>query len=73
MATTAMRNAAILEEANMLMLMTLPNSQVTTLEAIKYLWRGRELKKLQRRLAEEEVRETNLPTSTVLLPYYTDE
>ena len=73
MATTAMRNAAILEEANMLMLMTLPNSQVTALEAIKYLWRGRELKKLQRRLAEEEVRETNLPTSTVPLPYYTDE
>ena len=48
-ATTAMRKAAILEEANMLMLMTLPDSQVTSPEEIEFLWlrRGEELKKLQ--------------------------
>jgi hypothetical protein len=37
MAAATMRKAAILEEANMLMLMTLPDSQVTAPEAIEYL------------------------------------
>jgi hypothetical protein len=37
MAVATMRKAAILEEANMLMLMTLPDSQVTAPEAIEYL------------------------------------
>jgi hypothetical protein len=36
-ATAAMYKAAILEEANMLMLMTLPDSPVTSPEAIEYL------------------------------------
>jgi hypothetical protein len=62
-----MRKATILEEANLLMLMTLPDSQVTALEAIEYmrLRRVEELKKLQRRLAEDEVREANLSTLTI--------
>jgi hypothetical protein len=46
---------------------------VTAPEAIKYLRQGKELKKLQRRLVEEEVHEANLPASTAPLPAYTDE
>lgn len=70
-----MHKVAILEEANLLILMTLLDLQVTALEAIKYmqLWQVEELKKLQRRLAEDEVREATLPTSTALLQAYIDD
>jgi hypothetical protein len=51
------------------------SSSVTAPEAIEYLRlrRVKELKKLQRHLAEDEVREANLPTSTAPLPAYTDD
>jgi hypothetical protein len=73
-ATAAMYKAAILEEANMLMLMTLPDSPVTSPEAIEYLrlrW-GEELKKLQWWLVEDVAREANLLASTASLPTYTN-
>ncbi len=59
MATAQMRKAELLEEQNMLLLMTMPDDRITTPEAREYLRlrRGDELKKLRRKLVEEEVRE----------------
>jgi hypothetical protein len=59
MAAAQMRKAELLEEKNMLLLMTMPDDRITTHEAREYLRlrRGDELKKLRRKLAEEEERE----------------
>jgi hypothetical protein len=56
MAATTMRKNALLEDQNIVMLMTLPDSQVIV-EAREYLRlrRREELKKLQSRLLEEEL------------------
>jgi hypothetical protein len=56
MAATTMRKNALLEDQNIVMLMTLPDSQVSV-EAREYLRlrRREELKKLQSRLLEEEL------------------
>jgi hypothetical protein len=55
-ATATMRKAALLEDHNMLLLMTTPASQVTTPEARRYLMlcQTEELKKLEKRLAADE-------------------
>jgi hypothetical protein len=62
MAAAQMRKAELLEEQNMLLLMTMPDDRITTSDAREYLRlrRGVELKKLRRKLAEEENRERNL-------------
>ena len=54
-----MKKTALLEDQNMLLLMTMPDEKITTSEAREYLrlCRGDELKKLRRELAEEEDRE----------------
>jgi hypothetical protein len=59
MAAAQMRKAELLEEQNMLLLMTMPDDRITTHEAREYLRLRRqdELKKLRRKLAEEEDRE----------------
>ena len=59
MAAAQMKKAALLEDQNMLLLMTMPDDKITTAEAREYLRlrRGDELKKLRRKLAEEEDRE----------------
>ena len=59
MAAAQMKKTALLEDQNMLLLMTMPDDKITTSEAREYLRlrRGDELKKLRRELAEEEDRE----------------
>lgn len=59
MAATQMKKAALLEDLNMLLLMTMPEDKITTAEAREYLRlrKGDELKKLRRKLAVEEDRE----------------
>ena len=59
MAAAQMKKAALLEDQNMLLLMTMPEDKITTAEAREYLRlrRGDELKKLRRKLAAEEDRE----------------
>ena len=59
MAAAQMKKAALLEDQNMLLLMTMPDDKITTVEAREYLRLRRcdELKKLQRKLAQEEERE----------------
>jgi hypothetical protein len=59
MAAAQMRKAELLEEQNKLLLMTMPDDRITTHEAREYLRLRRqdELKKLRRKLAEEEDRE----------------
>ena len=59
MAEAQMKKAALLEDHNMLLLMTMPEDKITTVEAREYmrLRRGDELKKLRRKLAAEEERE----------------
>jgi hypothetical protein len=59
MAEAQMKKAALLEDQNMLLLMTMPEDKITTAEAREYLRlrRGDELKKLRRKLAAEEERE----------------
>jgi hypothetical protein len=57
MAAAKMKKAVLLEvDHNMLLLMTMPEDKITTVEAREYLRlrRGDELKKLRRKLAEEE-------------------
>lgn len=56
MAVAQMKKATLLEDQNMLMLMTIPNDQVTTMETMEYLRlrRGDELKKIWRKLTVEE-------------------
>jgi hypothetical protein len=56
MAAAQMRKVALLEEQNLLMLMTMPDSQVTIPKAREFLQlrRTMELKKLRRVVAEEE-------------------
>ena len=59
MAAAQMKKAALLEDENMLLLMTMPDDKITTVEAREYLRLRRcdELKKLWRKLAHEEERE----------------
>ena len=59
MAAAQMKKAALLEDQNMLLLMTMPDDKITTAEAREYLRMRRcdELKKLRRKLAHEEERE----------------
>ena len=59
MAATQMKKAELLEDQNLLLLMTMPDEKITTHEAREYLRlrRGDELRKLRRKLAEEEDRE----------------
>jgi hypothetical protein len=59
MAASQMKKTALLKDQNMLLLMTMPDDKITTVEAREYLRlrRGDELKKLQRKLAHEEERE----------------
>ena len=59
MAAAQMKKAALLEDQNMLLLMTMPDEKITTAEAREYmrLRRGDKLKKLRRKLAAEEARE----------------
>ena len=59
MAAAQMKKAMLLEDQNMLLLMTMPDDKVTTANAREYLRlrRGDELKKLRRKLADEEDRE----------------
>jgi hypothetical protein len=59
MAEAQMKKAALLEDQNMLLLMTMPEDKITTAEAREYLRlrRGDELKKLRHKLAAEEDRE----------------
>ena len=62
MAATKMKKAALLEDQNMLLLMSMPEDKITTAEAREYLRlrRGDELKKLRRKLAAEEDRERSV-------------
>ena len=55
MAAAQMKKTALLEDQNMLLLMTMPDDKITTAEAREYLRlrRGDELKKLRRKLAHE--------------------
>ena len=59
MAAAQMKKTALLEDQNMLLLMTMPDDKISTAEAREYLRlrRGDELKKLRRKLAHEEERE----------------
>ena len=59
MAATHMKNSALLEDQNMLMLMTMLDDKITTVEAREYLRlrRGDELKKLRQKPVAEEVQE----------------
>jgi hypothetical protein len=59
MAAAQMKKTALLEDQNMLLLMTMPDDKITTVEAREYLRlrRGDELKKLRRKLTDEEERE----------------
>jgi hypothetical protein len=64
-AVATMRKAALLEDHNMLLLMTTPASQVTTPEAQWYLRlrQAEELKKLEKRLAADEERDLQLQSN----------
>lgn len=59
MAAAQMKKAELLEDQNMLLLMTMPDEKITTHEAREYLRlrRGDELRKLRKKLADEEERE----------------
>ena len=59
MAAAQMKKAQLLEDQNMLLLMTMPDDKITTHEAREYLRlrRADELRKLRRKLADEEDRE----------------
>ena len=59
MAEAHMKKAALLEEQNLLMLMTMPDDPVAASEAREYLVlrRIKELKKLQKRMVDEEAKE----------------
>ena len=61
MAAATVRKNELMEEANLLVIMTLPSTQDLEPEAVEYLRlrRREELKKLRRHLAEEEEREAN--------------
>ena len=59
MAAAQMRKVALLEQQNLIMLMTMPDNQDATPEAREFLQllRAEEMRKLKRRLAEDEERE----------------
>lgn len=70
MVAATVRKNELMEEANLLVIMTLPSTQDLEPEAVEYLRlrRREELKKLRRRLAEEEEREVNQPALTSPVP-----
>lgn len=73
-AAATVRKNELMEEANLLVIMTLPSTHDLEPDQVEYLRlrRREELKKLKRRLAEEEAREANEPPSTLPVRLHSD-
>jgi hypothetical protein len=73
-AAATVRKNELMEEANLLVIMTLPSTQDLEPDQVEYLClrRREELKKLKRRLAKEEAREANEPPSTLPVRLHND-